>query len=74
MKRILCLAVALALLLAGCGAQPAPEEPTAGTAIETETQPQTEEPQEEWAVLTPPSSVTFLYDPATGTTFPPQPT
>jgi len=58
MKKMICLAAALALLLTGCGARPAPEETTTGiTTTETETQPPTTEPeptQEEWAVLTPP--------------------
>jgi len=62
MKKVLCLIAVLALLLAGCGAEPAVEE-TSGTTTtqietqiqpETQTEPQTEEPKEEWAVLTPP--------------------
>jgi len=55
MKKMLCLIAALALLLAGCGARPAPEETTADmTTVETQSQPQTEQTREEWAVLTPP--------------------
>ena len=49
MKKLLCLVAVLALLMAGCGAEVAMEE------ITTEkVQTQTEQSQEEWAVLTPP--------------------
>jgi len=54
MKKIICLVAVLAFLLAGCGAEAVIEEKTGTTVIQTEATTQTEETQEEWAVLTPP--------------------